>query len=176
MLISSYNFRNLCHQIKFVAMKISVFTFIVSLIVIFGSCKEKENPGPDLTSQLVGIHNTDYLILNQNDRSVVAQAKLNVANSLVKFSRKNNNTLIVQITLNDAKIEVKESFEAIVSEDNDSSDHFGRGGLLNNYRLIYKSTNGQEYNTGISLYKSGNVIGGLSYAVNKKDLIMSFGY
>ncbi|GLU54895.1 hypothetical protein [Dyadobacter frigoris] len=157
-------------------MKASVFVFIVFLTITLGSCKEKEDAGPDLTSQLVGVRNTDYLILNQDDRSIIAQAKLNAANSIIKFSKKDNNTLHVQITLHDSKVEVQESFEAVVTEDKDKSDHFGRTGLLNNYRLVYKNAKGQEYNTGISLYKSGNVIGGLSYAVDKKDLMMSFGY
>ncbi len=157
-------------------MKRTVFILVVFIVAVFESCKEKDEPGPDLTSKLVGEFNVRYQIVDMDNGKIISKADSISLNGVLKLTRKNNNTLIIQVDIKDGNIDIHDKMEGLVTEDKNQSDNLGRPGLLIKYRVLCKDLTGKALSdSGLNLYKDGAVRGGLGYPAGRQLRSLSFG-
>ncbi|MDQ6481859.1 hypothetical protein [Dyadobacter sp. LHD-138] len=157
-------------------MKRTVFILVVFIVTVFDSCKEKEDPGPDLTSKLVGEFNVRYQIVDMDNGKIISKADSISLNGVLKLTRKNNNTLIVQVDVKDGNIEIHDKMEGVITEDKNQSDNLGKPGLLVKYRVLYRDLAGKSLSDSwLNLYKDGAVRGGLGYLAGRELRSLSFG-
>jgi hypothetical protein len=144
---------------------------IVALTLLVGACQPKEIT-PDLTTALTGQHQVDYLIVDFATNQTYSGGP--GIHSLAHFTRKNNNTLIIEIQIQDSTIQLNDFFQATVSPGNLSDDGLLIPGLESRYKISYQVTNKSSGVGEINLYKDGKIRGSIGY-VNKEGYNVSVG-
>jgi hypothetical protein len=144
---------------------------MIAFAMLVGACQSKEVT-PDLTTALTGQHQVDYLIVDFATNQTYSGGP--GIHALVHFTRKNNNTLIIEIQIQDSTIQLNDFFQATVSPGNLSDDGLGIPGLQSRYKISYEVSNKSSGEGGINLYKDGKIRGSLGY-VNKDGYTVSVG-
>lgn len=142
-------------------------SLLLSLILISTACKREKDPGPDLTTRLVGRYEVQYTIISPG--SAPLEGGLSPA-SIVEIQRRNNSTIIVLVTINDGVVQESNRYEAKVSLRDSDYDTSSKKGRISSFKV--------ETNHAISslnLYDNGDVTGGFVYT-NAKGQTVSMGW
>ena len=105
---------------------------IVALTLLIEACQPKEVT-PDLTTALTGQHQVDYLVVDFATNQTYSGGP--GIHSLAQFTRKNNNTLIIEIQIQDSTLQLNDFFQATVSPGNLSEDGLLIPGLQSRYKF-----------------------------------------
>ncbi len=154
-----------------ITMSKGVIHAIIALTLLVGACQPKE-VSPDLTTALSGQHQVDYLIVDFATNQTYSGGP--EIRSLAQFTRKNNNTLMIGIQIQDSNIQLNDFFQATVSPGNLSDDGLLIPGLESRYKLSYQISNKSSGVGEINLYKDGKIRGSIGY-VNKDGYTVSVG-
>ena len=130
------------------------------LFLLVGACQQEENT-PDLTTALTGHHPVDYLIVDQATNQTYIGGP--TGGATIHISRKNNNTLLLDIDIKDSTIQLRDHLQASVSLDNLANDGLLIKGLINRYKLAYAIGHKGTGESSINLYNDGKIRGSVSY-------------
>ncbi len=147
-------------------MKNYTFAILLNLIFLSIACKQEKDPGPDLTTQLVGQYFGEYIISGPGIGSqALTPSPMGV--SLVKIQQKNNNTITVTLSIEDGNIQEHQQFDATVIPLDLSKDTLLKPGL----KALYQVTATNAGTTHLFLYKDGTVVGGFAYTNSMKQTV-----
>ena len=94
-------------------MKNFKYLFLLLAFIIFQSCKQ-DDPPVDFTKNLVGEYEIKYIIQDTKTQKIIGSDSLISAVATVTFVKKDNNTLIGEVYIDDPRIKINETFEALV--------------------------------------------------------------
>jgi hypothetical protein len=150
--------------------------FILLLLAgVLFCCEKKSEPGPDLAGQFVGKFDVRYTVLKNPGGQKLTESQGISNNGFVEYQKKNNNTLLVKISIKDALVDIHDEFEATITEDRDQTDMILKEGYqqIKKYRITYNYAAGSTSSQLIK-YKNDLTSGNISYT--KDDLFVSAGF
>ena len=142
-------------------MKSSALVLFCFLALFLVACKDNNQPvGPDLATSLVGKFNATYLITGPASQS----NSLNGSQAFVQFERKSNNTLTINVKINDRVVQVNDQYDAVITTESLEKDGLQRPGLRNLFRLTADNLDGKGSGAStVYLYNDGQILGGIAY-------------
>ena len=153
-------------------MKNFKYLFLLLAFITFQSCKQ-EDPPVDFTTNLVGEYEIKYIIQDAKTQKIIGSDSLISAVATVTFVKKDNNTLIGEVYIDDPRIKINETFEALVGKDSDPVDYMNlpvsEGELDGKYLVRIGSLT-----TTLYLYKNKKIVGQLGYSNSMGNRWFSF--
>ena len=153
-------------------MKNFKYLFLLLAFIIFQSCKQ-EDPPVDFTTNLVGEYEIKYIIQDAKTQKIIGSDSLISAVATVTFVKKDNNTLIGEVYIDDPRIKINETFEALVGKDPDPVDYMNlpvsEGELEEKYLVRIGSLM-----TTLYLYKNKKIVAQLGYSNSMGNRWFSF--
>ncbi|GAB3899198.1 hypothetical protein [Spirosoma agri] len=139
------------------------------MAVILGGCSQtSQEATPDLATSLAGQFNATYLIVDPTSQQSPSSGSL----SLVQLKRKNNNTLTIEVKIDDGPVQVNDRYEAVITPTNLEGDGLLIPGLRSRYNLTAPNLNRKGSGvSSLNLYQDGKVRGGLAYVNSTGQLI-----
>lgn len=168
----NFEVTNKNRSFKIPAMKKFVYLILISLTSTFQSCKQNDPP-VDFTTNLVGEYEIKYVIKDAKTENFLASDSLISAVATVTFVKKDNNTLIGEVYIDDPRIKINETFEALVGKDPDPVDYMNlpvsEGELDEKYLVRIGSLM-----TTLYLYKNKKIVAQLGYSNSMGNRWFSF--
>lgn len=142
-------------------------------ILTLGSCQQSnQEAAPDLATSLVGQFRATYLISDPTGQ----KSSLSGSLSEVKLGRKNNNTLTVEVKINDGTVQVDDHYDATIAPTNLDGDGLLIPGLRSRYSLTAPNLNNKGSGVSfLNLYQDGKIRGGLGY-INSSGQVVSLAF
>ncbi|MPR33199.1 hypothetical protein [Salmonirosea aquatica] len=144
-------------------MKNSTYAVLFSLIFFSIACKQEKDPGPDLTTQLVGRYEAQYQIVTPG--GTLLEGGPSQA-STVEIRRKNNNTINVLIAINDGIVQENNRYDAKVSLRDSENDYSSKKGRISSFKVTTENAN-----SSLNVYDNGDVNGGFVYGNAKGQTV-----
>ena len=148
-------------------MKNATYVLLFSLIFFSMACKPEKDPGPDLTTQLVGRYKAQYTIISTGTGP--SEGGPSPA-STVEIQRKNNNTIIVLVTINDGIVQENNRFEARVSPDD--ADYPTAGSRPGRKKIGSYEVKTDTSTGNLKLYDDRKILGGFIYNNAKRQQVI----
>jgi hypothetical protein len=144
---------------------------VAIVALLLGACKQNtQEVGPDLTTPLAGQFSGTYFIDNYTSSQ---PNSVTGSSASVQFERKDNNTLTVEVKINDGLTQVNDRFDAEINQL--SLVEEGRSpvaGLRSRYQFNITNLNNRgSCSSHLNLYDSGRIEGGLVYIDSSGKLI-----
>lgn len=153
-------------------MKNLILLFLLLTLITFQSCKQNDPP-VDFTTNLVGEYDIKYIIQDTKTQKILGSDSLISAVATVTFVKKDNNTLIGEVYIDDPRIKINETFEALVGKDPDPVDYINlpvsEGELEEKYLVRIGSLT-----TTLYLYKNKKMVAQLGYSNSMGNRWFSF--
>lgn len=160
------------YPVERLTMKKLLYSILILFVLTFQSCKDKD-PVIDFTTGLVGEHEITYVIRDSKTENIIASDSLMAAMATVTFVRKDNNTLIGEVYIDEPRIKINETFEATVGKDPDPVDYNQIPNSTAELDSKYLFLSGSAM-THLSLYKNKKIIGQIAYANTMGNRWFSF--
>lgn len=143
-------------------MKKIVYPILILFTTTFPACKT-DDPEVDFTTGLVGEHEVTYVIMDSKTKEIFGADSLNAGLSTITFKKKDNNTLIGEVYIDEPRIKINETFEATVGANADTVNYNPLPASVAELNSKYLFRSGQAI-THLSLYKNKRIAGDITYS------------